>query len=218
MAFSPKIQNLIDSSGHDVAAARSRQLNAYVEKLNTPATSSNPPVSFGQLLKQTQRENPDFGLPQILAKQVTATGKTNSPYGYISNVSGNPHAEKSYILNIVSQVAKKYNIDEKLINAVIKQESGYKTDAVSHAGAMGLMQLMPSTAKGLGVTDPMNPYQNIDGGVRHLKGLLAKYKNNLVLALAAYNAGGGNVDKYGGVPPFKETQNYVKAILKEYLR
>ena len=70
----------------------------------------------------------------------------------------------------------------------------------------------------MGVTDPMNPLQNIEGGVKYLKGLLNRYKGNLVLALAAYNAGGGNVDKYGGVPPFKETQNYVKSILRNYLR
>ena len=215
MAFNPRLQNLIDSSGHEVAAARSAQLSAYVERISTP-TKTTPNVSFGQLLQQTKMENPDFGIPQIQAKQVTA--KKNEPYSYVSNLTPTQKADKSYILNIVSQIAKKYNMDERLINAVIKQESGFKTDAVSHAGAMGLMQLMPTTAKGLGVTDPMNHYQNIDGGVRHLKGLLAKYKNNLVLALAAYNAGGGNVDKYGGIPPFKETQNYVKSFLKEYLR
>ena len=81
----------------------------------------------------------------------------------------------------------------------------------------GAYAAMPATAKGLGVKDPMNPVQNVDGGVRHLKGLLARYNGNLILALAAYNAGGGNVDKYGGVPPFKETQNYVRNILANYL-
>ena len=118
---------------------------------------------------------------------------------------------------MVSNISKKYGVDEKLVKAVIKQESRFNPKAVSPCGAMGLMQLMPATAKGLGVKDAFNPIQNVEGGVKHLKGLLARYNGNVVLALAAYNAGGGNVDKYGGVPPFEETQNYVRNILADYL-
>ena len=132
-----------------------------------------------------------------------------------SNIT--PVTNKSQILNIVSQVSQKYNVDEKLVQAVIKQESGFNTKAKSKAGAMGLMQLMPATAKRLGVKDPYNPVQNIDGGVRYLKSMLDKYNGNIILALAAYNAGPGAVDKYSGVPPYAETQNYVKNILANYL-
>ena len=134
-----------------------------------------------------------------------------------SNISTPKTSTKSQVLNVVNQISKKYNVDEKLVQALIKQESGFNPKARSKAGAMGLMQLMPSTAKNLGVQDPYNMVQNVEGGVKYLKSMLNKYNGNVILALAAYNAGPNAVDKYSGVPPYKETQNYVKSILANYL-
>jgi soluble lytic murein transglycosylase-like protein len=114
----------------------------------------------------------------------------------------------------ISEQARRQGVAEDLVRAVIQVESAFNPSAVSHKGAMGLMQLMPATARDLGVTNPFDPEQNIRGGVKYLKQLLDRYGNNVELALAAYNAGMGNVEKYGDVPPFKETRNYVDKITR----
>lgn len=117
---------------------------------------------------------------------------------------------------IFDEAASKYGVDAKFLKAIAKCESDFSTECTSRSGAMGIMQLMPQTAASLGVTNAYDPYQNIMGGARYISEKLAQYNGDKSLALAAYNAGSGNVAKYGGIPPFKETQNYIAKVMAYY--
>lgn len=118
--------------------------------------------------------------------------------------------------DIFEEAAEKYNVPLNLLKAMAKAESNFNEKAVSSAGAQGVMQLMPATAKALGVEDAFDARDNIMGGAKYIAEKLEQYNGDIDLALAAYNAGSGNVRKYGGVPPFQETRNYIKRI-KEYM-
>jgi soluble lytic murein transglycosylase-like protein len=118
--------------------------------------------------------------------------------------------------HLIRRIADREGVDRGLVKAVIHTESGFNPDALSKPGAQGLMQLMPATAERYAVRDVFDPAQNIDGGVRHLRYLIKRYKNDLTLVLAAYNAGEKNVERHNGVPPFPETQDYVRRVLSRY--
>jgi soluble lytic murein transglycosylase-like protein len=112
----------------------------------------------------------------------------------------------------IRTAASEFGVEEAIVRAIIHAESAYRPNAISHAGAQGLMQLIPATASRFGVADPFDPSQNIRGGVRYLAWLMKRYSSNLTLVAAAYNAGEGAVDRNGGVPPYSETQRYVQRV------
>jgi soluble lytic murein transglycosylase-like protein len=122
------------------------------------------------------------------------------------------------LAEMLAHAGAAHNVDADLLASVMKAESGGQVRAVSRTGARGLMQLMPGTAATLGVRDAFIPTQNIEGGTRYLDQLLTRYHDNIALALAAYNAGPGAVDKYHGIPPYRETVNYVARVIREFNR
>jgi soluble lytic murein transglycosylase-like protein len=147
-------------------------------------------------------------VPAYAAYRVTAA-PAQLPSGYAAADRWNAAME-----DFVEEVAARHGVPKNLVLAVIAVESQFDPQAVSARGAIGLMQLMPATAQILGVSDPFDPRENIQGGVRHLRALMDRFDNNLTLALAAYNAGAKAVITHGGVPPYRETRQYVKRVLR----
>lgn len=148
---------------------------------------------------------------QMAAQGGTAPGNDGSP-------NGPAMVAPAQIDSLVNDNAQSQDVDPALIKAIIANESGFNANATSNVGAQGLMQLMPGTAAGLGVTDAYDPAQNVAGGTKYIKGLLERFNGDVRLAVAAYNAGPGAVEKYGGVPPYAETQNYVQNVLSSYAK
>lgn len=138
------------------------------------------------------------------------------PKNSAKDISFSPNLSTKFD-ELFNEIARTYNLDPKLLHAIAKVESNYNPRAVSPKGALGVMQLIPSTARLVGVSDPFDPRENIHGGARYLRYLLDKF-GDLTLALAAYNAGPKAVEAYGGIPPYSETQRYVRSVLSLYQR
>lgn len=170
--------------------------------LNTNATNS---VSESNLVA-----SPQYSVPTSVTGN---TGSVIKPEGYSNS---GILACSNELENYFEEASSTYGVDIKLLKAIAKQESDFNPNDVSHSGAVGIMQLMPGTAAELGVSNSYDPYQNIMGGSKYIAEKIAQYNGDVSLALAAYNAGSGNVAKYGGIPPFTETQNYVKKVLGYY--
>ena len=147
----------------------------------------------------------------VFAPSVSATTQVEEMIPQDIPTSGDPDLDR-----IIFRAGGRHGIDPRFIHAVIWQESKYKPQAISHAGAQGLMQLMPATARRFGCTDPHDMAANVEAGTKYLSWLLKRFGGDVKLALAGYNAGEGAVDKYNGVPPYDETQNYVRKIVANY--
>lgn len=143
--------------------------------------------------------------------------RTSTSYSVFAVFKNFPGKSRDEIMHVVRQMSRRHGMDSSLVAAVIEVESNFEPDAVSHKGAQGLMQIMPSTGKDLGLDKPFDMEDNIEAGVKYLKEQINRF-GDTKLALAAYNAGPKQVERYGGIPPFPETQNYVRKVLSIYKR
>ena len=189
-------------------ALESKVSSIVVETANIEAIHYN-----AHKIKERRIESMDV---YALSKYAKLLKMTHIVTPYLASKYPNLKRELKNWDKFIHNAALKNSLPKQLIQAVIEIESGAISSAISEKGAMGLMQLMPQTAQDLGVKDPFNPYDNIDAGSRYLAKMLTNFDGSLSLALAAYNAGPGNVIRYGGIPPFKETKNFVNKVIKRY--
>ena len=193
-------QTLLQQQKDAIANSRKQEvLNQFEAALNAAASA----------LETIQADQKAFSSVTVSSEPYNISSQTTP----VTSASLNCPAElESYF----KEASKAYSVDERLLKSIAKAESSFQSDATSHSGAMGIMQLMPATASSLGVSNAYDARENILGGAKYISQLLQQYQGDTSLALAAYNAGSNNVDKYGGIPPFTETQNYVSKVLGYY--
>jgi soluble lytic murein transglycosylase-like protein len=191
------------------AAPASGQVASYVDKDGKRIYVNVPPPPPKQPPKAAAK-------PPEVAKG--AGERTQPPPAASAPVVAPQRPHKEKLERMVKETAERHKVDPDLVRAVVNVESGWNPFAVSRKGAFGLMQLIPGTARRMGVNDVFDPQQNLDGGVRYLHSLLERYNGSLPLALAAYNAGEGAVDRFRGVPNYRETRHYVQKVTNSYFR
>ncbi|MCR4782054.1 MAG: lytic transglycosylase domain-containing protein [Lachnospiraceae bacterium] len=199
-------RDVISRNGAMTQAERKAEFQKTLEQKANEANNSSTENSYSST---------NFTSPINSTSNVSSV--TNSDVEKITNQL-KPIEVPSSLMPIFEKASKTYNVDMGYLIAMAKQESNFRTDATSSAGAMGVMQLMPKTAEALGVTNAYDPEQNIMAGAKLLSGHLEKYNGNISLALASYSAGGGAVKKYDGIPPYTETQNHIPRVLLNYAR
>ncbi len=194
--------------GPAAAAQRIQQLQDLIAKVQAG------PAGFAATLHAAQASVGQTGSTQLAATQTAApqTAMTQAAPTQALPTSADGETSSAYDA-LIEQAAKRNGIDPAVLHGLIQQESGFDPSSTSSAGALGLTQLMPGTAASLGVTNPLDPAQSIEGGARYLGEMLRRFGGNTEDALAAYNAGPGAVQQYGGVPPYAETQQYVTKVL-----
>ena len=208
-AGSASITTSVDSSGRKI------YVNDEAPAASPKRSTTAAPQSSGLIYwSPTEHRWKPVASANVRAAR-SAAAEVSTKEQVSSYVRGKPFTQQE-IDAAIDQAAARHNVDPSLVRAVIKVESNFNPNAVSRTGAMGLMQLMPQTARSLNVVNPFDPQQNVDAGVRHLKKLMESYGGDVKLSLAAYNAGAGAVARSAGIPHFRETRNYVKRITQIY--